>query len=137
MAEIFHYLVNVVIPALVGFILGKFLFPFILYQRNLIHWIHARAEKKSAEGGMPADIHVMRFVRDVDHFGAGVFAALAILGMASIRQLAMPLSVGFIGWCAVALLSSRTSFFNLGRFRNFLIASISYWTAWILIQASR
>jgi len=132
-----NYLINPVLAAFVGFIAGKFLLPFVLYNRVAMKAITGAAERKSAKDQMPVELHVMRSVRDVDHVGAGVAAALTIWGFSALRHEDLTFGVGLFGFVVVALLSGRLGFMNLGRGRNFTIASVSYWVAWGVIGVLR
>jgi len=137
MKTVINYLINPLIAAFVGFIAGKFLLPFVLYNKVAMKAITGSAEKKSAKDQMPVEVHVMRSVRDVDHLGAGIAAALVIWGFAVLRHEDLTFSIGLLGFVVVALLSSRLGFMNLGRTRNVTIASVSYWVAWVVIAVLR
>lgn len=137
MKTVLNYLINPLLAAFVGFIAGKFLLPFVLYNKVAMKAITGSAEKKSAKDQLPVELHVMRSLRDVDHFGAGVAAALAIWGFSTVRHEELSFGIGLLGFVVVALFSIRLGFMNLGRARNLTIASVSYWAAWVVIGAFR
>ena len=117
-----------------GFFAGRSLVLFVLHNKPARQFTNRIISERIKKDEMPESFHRIRFVRDVDSAGAGIFAALALWILETTRGEWNPLT-GLLGVAVTGLLSNRAVVpLNVGRIRDVFIATYCYLAVMFLIM---
>jgi hypothetical protein len=97
----------------ISFFAGRFLVPFVLYNKPAQQFMNRVVSRRMKKDEMSEFFHRMRFLRDMDSVGGGIFAALAFWILETTRGEWNPLA-GLLGLAVTGVFIKSTVSFEHG-----------------------